>query len=134
MEKDMTTTITGREAATIAIALGDGARAYVAGWLDLGRALGGFGREMTGETVAHLRATVRAKDLRELAELQAAFAQHRLEMSATYAKELADLARTGSEQTIAPIAALLTERDDRPNAPAPTRLAAAAASPQGVEK
>ena len=65
---------------------------------------------MLSETGEHLRATVRAKNLRELAELQAAFAQHRIEMSATHAKELADLARAGSEQAIAPIAGLLRTR------------------------
>ncbi|MFQ8432035.1 phasin family protein [Amaricoccus sp. W119] len=53
------------------------------------------------------RAAARAKNLRALAELQAGFAQHRVEMSATYARELADLARAGSERTIAPIADLL---------------------------
>ena len=74
-------------------ALGAGGKAYVAGVLDLGRALGGFGREILTEAGEHVRATVRAKDLRELAELQAAFAQRRIEMSATYTKEFADLAR-----------------------------------------
>ena len=106
-------------AAGISEALGTGSKAYVAGSLEIGRTLGGFGREMLTETGEHLRATVRAKNLRELAELQAAFAQHRIEMSATYAKELADLARTGSEQAIAPIADLLKEQDRRLIAPAP---------------
>jgi hypothetical protein len=116
MEKDMnigtgSRTRVGLEAiAGVNIALGNAARAYVAGSLELGRALGGFGREMLTETGEHLRATVQAKNLRELAELQAGFAQHRIEMSATYAKELVDLARTGSEQTIAPIAGLLKDK------------------------
>ena len=106
----MTRTIVGQEAAaSIGKALGDGARAHVAGCLDLGRTLGSFGREMLIETGEHLRATVRSRNLRELAELQAAFAQHRIEMSATYAKEFADVARAGSEQAIAPIAGLLKD-------------------------
>ncbi len=91
-------------------ALGEGAKAYVAGSLELGRAVGGFGREILGETGEHVRATVRAKTLHEVAELQAAFAQHRIEMTATYAKELADLARSGSEQAVAPIVGLLKDK------------------------
>jgi hypothetical protein len=89
----------------------EGGKAYVAGLAELGRALGGFGRETLIEAGEHLRATVRAKNLRELAELQAAYAQHRLEMSATHAKEFVDLARCRSEEVVAPIAGLL--RRDR---------------------
>jgi phasin family protein len=96
-----------RAAAGIGGALAAGGRAYVAGLLELGRAMGGFGREIAGETGEHVRATVRARNLRELAELQAAFAQRRVEMSATYAKELVDLARARSEEVIAPIAGLI---------------------------
>jgi hypothetical protein len=88
-------------------ALGTGSKAYVAGALEIGRTLGGFGREILTEAGEHLRASVRAKNLRELAELQAAFAQHRVELSATHAKELVDLARCRTEEVIAPIAGLL---------------------------
>jgi hypothetical protein len=96
--------------ARIGAALANGAGAYVAGCLDLGRAVGSFGREILGDTGEHLRAAVRAKNLRELAELQAAFAQHRIEMSAAHAKEFADLARSRAEQAIAPIAHLLEDK------------------------
>jgi hypothetical protein len=88
-------------------ALGDGGKAYVAGVLELGRTLGGFSREILTESGQHVRATARAKNLRELAELQAAFAQRRIEMSATYTKEFADLACAKSEAVIAPFASLL---------------------------
>jgi hypothetical protein len=47
--------------------------------------------------------------LRVVGELQAAFVQRRIEMSATHAKEFADLARTKSEEVIAPIAALFKQ-------------------------
>jgi len=90
-------------------ALSTGSKAYVAGVLELGRTLGGFGREILTETGAHLRATLRAKSLRELAELQAAFAQHRIEMSATHTKEFVDLAHARTEEAIAPIAGLLKQ-------------------------
>ena len=90
-------------------ALSTGSKAYVAGVLELGRTLGGFGREILTEAGEHVRATVRAKNLREVAELQAAFAQHRIEMSATHAKEFVDLARAKSEEAIAPIAGLLKQ-------------------------
>jgi hypothetical protein len=98
---------TRRAAGGIAEALGTGSKAYVAGTLEIGRMLGGFGREILTEAGEHLSASVRAKNLRELAELQAAFAQHRVELSATHAKELVDLARCRSEEVIAPIAGLL---------------------------
>jgi hypothetical protein len=94
-------------AAGIGEALGTGSKAYVAGTLEIGRMLGGFGREILTETGEHVRASVRAKNLRELVELQAAFAQHRVEMTATHAKELVDLARCRAEEVIAPIAGLL---------------------------
>jgi hypothetical protein len=90
-------------------ALGAGGKAYVAGVLELGRILGGFGREILTEAGEHVRATVRAKNLREVAELQAAFAQHRIEMSATHTKEFVDLARASAEEAIAPIAGLLRQ-------------------------
>ena len=69
--------------------------------------LGGFGREILTGAGEHVRATVRAKNLREFAELQAAYAQHRVELSATHAKELVDLARCRSEEVIAPFTDLL---------------------------
>jgi hypothetical protein len=94
-------------AAGVGEALGTGSKAYVAGALEIGRLLGGFGREILTDAGEHVRATVRAKNLRELAELQAAYAQHRVELSATHAKELVDLARWRSEEVIAPFADLL---------------------------
>jgi hypothetical protein len=53
-------------------ALTVGSRAYVNGVLELGRTLGGFGREIADEAGRHVRATIEARSLREVAELQAA--------------------------------------------------------------
>ena len=101
---------TAREVATnVGGALGEGGKAYVAGILELGRALGGFGREILTEAGEHVRATMQAKCLSEVVRLQAAYAQHRLEMSATHAKEFVDLARVKSEEVIAPIADLVKQ-------------------------
>ncbi len=86
-----------------------GGKAYYAGLYDLGRTLGGFGREILTEAGEHVRATMQAKCLSEVARLQAAYAQHRIEMSATHAKEFVDLARVKSEEVIAPIADLLKQ-------------------------
>jgi hypothetical protein len=90
-------------------AFAEGGKAYVGGLIELGRTLGGFGREILGEMGEHARATMRARSVREAAELQAAFAQHRVEMTATHAKEFVDLARMKSEEVIAPIADLLKQ-------------------------
>ena len=96
-------------AAGVGGALATGGSAYVAGVFEIGRTLGGFGREILTEAGEHVRATLRAKSLRELGELQLAWTQHRVEMAATHARELADLARTKSEETLAPVAALVRQ-------------------------
>ncbi|MBV8615666.1 MAG: phasin family protein [Acetobacteraceae bacterium] len=88
-------------------ALTAGSRAYVDGVLELGQALGGFGREIVAEAGRHVRATVEARSLREIAEMQAAWVQHRVETSTAHAKEFADLAQAKTMEVIAPFAALL---------------------------
>jgi hypothetical protein len=90
-------------------ALAVGSRAYVNGVLELGRTLIGFGREIAAEATQHLRSTIETKSLREAAELQAAWAQHRVETSTAHAKEFADLAHTKTMDVIAPFAALLKQ-------------------------
>lgn len=88
-------------------ALSAGGRAYFSGLSALGRAMIGFGRETASETGAHMRATLRAKNMREMASLQAAYAQRRIELSATHAKEFVDLAQMKSGEVIEPFAGLL---------------------------
>ena len=96
-------------AGDVGSALIAGGKAYAGGIMELGRALGGFGREIVTEAGDHVRATMKAKCLREVAELQAAYAQHRIEMSATHTKEFVDLARVKAEEAIAPIADLFKQ-------------------------
>jgi hypothetical protein len=93
-------------------ALTAGSRAYVNGVIELSRRLGGFGREVAAETGRHVRATMEARCLREVAELQAAWLQHRVETSTAHAKEFADLASAKAMDVIAPVAALL--KQDKP--------------------
>lgn len=88
-------------------ALAASGQAYTVGLLEIGKMLGGFGREVFAEAGRHGKATFRARNLRELAELQAAFAQHRLEISTAHAKELADLAHDQARHMIAPLVTLL---------------------------
>jgi hypothetical protein len=90
-------------------ALTAGGRAYVNGVFDLGQTLGDFGREIAAEAGRHVRATIEARSLREVAELQAAWVQHRVETSTAHAKEFADLAHTKTMDVIAPFAALLKQ-------------------------
>ena len=89
--------------------LAAGGRAYVSGVIELGRTLGGFGREIVGEANRHIRATIEAQSLREVAELQAAWAQHRVETSTAHAKEFIDLAYAKTMDVIAPFAVLLKQ-------------------------
>ena len=90
-------------------ALNAGSRAYVNGVLELGRTLGGFGREIAAEAGRQVRATIEARSLREVAELHAAWVQHRIETSTAHAKEFADLAHARAMDVIAPFAALLKQ-------------------------
>jgi len=90
-------------------ALTAGSRAYVNGVLELGRALGGFGREIAAEAGRHVRATIEARCLREVAELQAGWVQHRIETSTAHAKEFVDLAHARTVEVIAPFAAVLKQ-------------------------
>jgi hypothetical protein len=75
--------------------------------LELTKSLGGFGREIITDASRHVQATLRAKNLRAVGELQAGFAQHQIEMSTARVKEFADLACAKSEEVIAPIVTLL---------------------------
>lgn len=88
-------------------ALSKGGNAYFTGLFELSRVLGSFGREIVTEAGEHVRATMQAKCLREAAELQAAYVQNRIEMSATHSKEIVDLARVKTEEVVAPFAELL---------------------------
>ena len=90
-------------------ALAKGGKAYVGGVLELGGTLGGFGREILRDAGQHFRSIFQAKNFREVAELQTAWAQHWLEFSATHAKEFADLARAKCEEVIEPLAGLLKQ-------------------------
>jgi hypothetical protein len=86
-----------------------GSRAYVNGVLELGWTLGCFGREIAVEAERHVRATIEVRSLREAAELQAAWAQHRVETSTAHFKEFADLAHTKTMDVISPFAALVKQ-------------------------
>jgi hypothetical protein len=90
-------------------ALTAGSRAYVNGVFELSRTLGGFGREIAAGAGRHVRATVEARGLREVAELQAGWVQHRVETSTAHAKEFVDLAHTKTMDVVAPFAALLKQ-------------------------
>lgn len=92
-------------------ALNQSGRAYYAGIMELGRFAGGVGREVVSEAGEHLRATVRAKSVREAVELQASYVQHRIEMSATHGKEFIDVAYARTQDVIAPVTDLVTPQD-----------------------
>ena len=93
-------------------AVSAGSRAYVSGILALGRALGSQGREIAAEAGRHVRVTLKARSLCEVAELQAAWVQHRAETLTAHAKEFADLAHAKTMDVIAPFAALV--KQDKP--------------------
>jgi hypothetical protein len=96
-------------ASELSRALTAGSRAYVNGVVDLGWTLGNFGREIATEAGRHVRATFEVRSLREVAELQAAWVQHRVETSTAHAKEFADLAHARTMDVITPFAALLKQ-------------------------
>ncbi len=90
-------------------ALTAGGKAYVKGLLELARTLGGFGEELVADAGIHVRQTVEARSLREVGELQMAYAQHRVETSTAHFKEFVGLARDKTEEVIAPITVLLKQ-------------------------
>lgn len=82
---------------------------YVSGIVALGSAIAGFGRETVAEFGQHAKATLDARSIREVAELQAGWVQHRVETATAQAKELADLTREKTEEVIEPFTALLKQ-------------------------
>ena len=93
-----------------ASAFGAAGKAYFTGIGEIGRTLFGFGREAYTDTVEHIQASFQAKDLRAVAELQAAFLQNRVEQSAAHANELVEVTRDQMEASIKPIIELLDEK------------------------
>lgn len=90
----------------VADAFNAGGRAYFNGLNEMSRSLFGFGRQFANEAVEHAKATVRAKSVREIAQLQTAYAQHRVKTFAAQTKEFTDLAQVKAEEVIAPLAQL----------------------------
>ncbi len=85
----------------------DFGKAYYSGVTVLGQTLFGFGKEFYGEVTEHAQKTMKAKSLSEVAGLQAAFMQTRIETSAAHGKEFIDVARVQAEETMKPVIALL---------------------------
>lgn len=85
----------------------DFGKAYYAGMTVLGKVLYGFGQEFYGEVSDHAQKTMRAKSLTEVAGLQAAYLQTRVETSAAHSKEFIDVAREQTEATLKPVIELL---------------------------
>lgn len=84
-------------------AFGAGGKAYVSGLVELNKTLFGYGKEIFDGAVEHSKKTLAAKNMREVMELQAAYAQTRVETSTAHVKEFADLARVKAQAALAPI-------------------------------
>ncbi|MEM6727932.1 MAG: phasin family protein [Pseudomonadota bacterium] len=85
----------------------DFGKAYYAGLTTVGRTLWGMTQEVYGEASSHVTKTFQARNVREVAELQAAFVQTRIENSAAHGKELIDVTRVEAEKTMKPVIELL---------------------------
>ncbi|MEO1749789.1 MAG: phasin family protein, partial [Pseudomonadota bacterium] len=75
---------TGTKTAGAAVDFG---KAYYSGLSVLGQTIWGFGQEVYGEVTNHAQKTMQAKSLSDVASLQAAFVQTRIETSAAHSKE-----------------------------------------------
>ncbi|MEL7012207.1 MAG: phasin family protein [Pseudomonadota bacterium] len=95
---------TGSKTAGAAVDFG---KAYYGSLTVLGQTLWGFGQEVYGEVTDHAQKTMQAKSLSDVASLQAAFVQTRIETSAAHSKEFIDVAREETEKTMKPIIELL---------------------------
>lgn len=91
-------------------ALTAGGKAYLDGVFALGRAFGDYRRDFVAEAGNHVKASFGAKSLREVTELQAAFAQQRIESSTAHTKEIADLTSGKGKEVLAPFTALLDQK------------------------
>ena len=98
---------TGTKAAGAAVDFG---KAYYSGMSVLGQTLWGFGQEFYGEVTNHAQKTLQAKSISDVASLQAAFVQTRIETTAAHGKEFIDVAREQTEQTMKPIIELLDSK------------------------
>ncbi len=85
-------------------------KSYFSGVGSVGKALFGFGREAAEDSIKHVQALTKATCLRNAAEMQVAFMQNRIDSAADHAKELTDLARVKSEETIKPLVELLDQK------------------------
>lgn len=85
----------------------DFGKAYYAGVTTVGSTLWGFAQEFYGEGANHVQKTFQAKNVQQVAELQAAYLQSRIETSAAHGKEFIDVARGEAEKTLKPIVDLL---------------------------
>ncbi|MEM1374713.1 MAG: phasin family protein [Pseudomonadota bacterium] len=85
----------------------DFGKAYYSGLTTVSKTLWGFGQEFYGEVTDHAQKTMQAKNIRQVAELQAAFLQTRVETSAAHGKEFIDVARVETEKTMKPVLELL---------------------------
>lgn len=88
-------------------ALAASRRAYMDGLNELSRLFFTFGKEIVDDGVNHMKATLRAKNLRDVAELQVAYAQHRVESAASHMQQIVELTRVKTEDTLKPIAGLV---------------------------
>ena len=95
---------TGTKTAGAAVDFG---KAYYSSLSVLGQTIWGFGQEVYGEVTNHAQKTMQAKSLSDVASLQAAFVQTRIETSAAHSKEFIDVAREETEKTMKPIIELL---------------------------
>lgn len=88
-------------------AVTESSKAYAGGLLEIGKTVGGFGREIVADAGRHGRASFQARNLRELGELQIAFAQQRGEVATAHAKELIDLTHAHTQRVYSPLIAVL---------------------------
>lgn len=100
-----------RSAATgIGSAVMAGGRAYITGVGEIGRTIFGFGKELLDDTVQHGKTSLQAKSVRDMAEMQVSYIQHRIETGAAHAQEIVELARAKSENVIEPMVALINTK------------------------
>lgn len=88
-----------------------GQRAYTNSITELSRMLLGFGRDVVDDSVNHVKATFRATNLRQVAELQVAFAQNRIEGAAAHLQQVVELARAKAGDAIDPLAGLVKTKE-----------------------
>lgn len=94
-------------------ALAQSGRKTVEGVVEVDKTLFGFAKDAVNAYIAHGKASLNAKNVNELLDIQAAYAHASIETGVANTREVIDLARAKAEEAYAPVKSAVTSAKDR---------------------